>query len=441
MAPPANRKSLRWLFIAVAILFIVTVAFYFSKRPIATRTSPVAQDSVIAPSATATTPPTTPRKPQISADAERLLEQMRAACQGLKSAEFAGVVRSNVEAEGDQQSSETKFTSSFGEPKRFRHEAEDDLTLGSTGEKVFVFNKAANEYLMTDAPKGGGIEQLPAFIPELLQAQNPSLLFALLDDPGTALIGGFGKVDRAADADIGGTKYPVLVLTPDQPDGNITVIVDPVTHLLKQLRVDLKPALEQRGAKDVKVAETVIDYTTTRTDVALPAEHFAWTPPPNAQDVSGNLAAVQEHSETAMVGKPAPDFQLTTLDGKSVSLSELKGQVVVLDFWASWCPPCIESLPHLGKLYTEKRDQGVKVFAVNLGEDKAKVEAFLKAKGVDVPVLLDRTGEVAKKFNVTSIPQTVVIGKDGTVTKVLVGLADDGLQAIHNEVTKQREAN
>ncbi len=136
-----------------------------------------------------------------------------------------------------------------------------------------------------------------------------------------------------------------------------------------------------------------------------------------------------------------PIFSSRCSTEKACRLAELKGQVVVLDFWASWCPPCIESLPHLGKLYQEKQDKGVKVFAVNVAEDKAKVEMFLKSKNVTVPVLLDSKGDAAEKYNVSSLPQTVVIGKDGTVKKVFVGLGADSFEQIRNEIAREGEAS
>src|SRR6266567_6324367 len=78
----------------------------------------------------------------------------------------------------------------------------------------------------------------------------------------------------------------------------------------------------------------------------------------------------------ALVGKQAPDFALKTLDDKDVKLSDLKGNVVVLDFWATWCPPCRKSLPHLNKVANDKElaDKGLKVFAVNCRETKDKVK-------------------------------------------------------------------
>lgn len=429
------QTNKRWYLAAIGILLVIAVLILMRPAP---RPSPQATPgnaSVIAP------PSPVAEEAEITADAQSLLDQMRAAYEGLTSAEFVGVASSSIDADGEEQKTRTKFASSFAAPDKFRHEAEDDLKAGSNGEKAFVFHKAANEYLLIDAPKGGGIDQLPGIIPELLQAQNPSLLFALLHDPTRQFLSGFEKISREPDVEMEGRKHPVLVLESAQEQGDLTLVLDGDTHVLKQLRVDLKSSLEQRGVKEIKLAEVVVDYTSVKTGLEFPQTHFAWAPPQDARDVTASRGPAEQQAIAALVGEPAPNFQLKTLDGKTVSLGELKGQVVVLDFWASWCPPCIESLPHLGKLYQEKQDKGVKVFAVNVAEDKAKVEMFLKSKNVTVPVLLDSKGDAAEKYNVSSLPQTVVIGKDGTVKKVFVGLGADSFEQIRNEIAREGEAS
>ena len=420
-----------WLLPTLGVVLLV-LALFLARAWVWPFADATTDGSVIAPPAV----PPQEQHAVVSTEAKLLLDQIRSAYQTLQTAEFNGVVSSNIDADGQQEKTETRFTSAFADATGFRHEGEDDLSLGSTGEKVFVFNKPANEYLLVDAPETASIEELPAIIPEVLQAQNPSLLFALLKDPTEQFVRGFERISRGPDAEIGGRKHPVLVLESGQQQGEVTVVLEPDTHLVRQLRVDLKSALAKRGATNIKAAEVVVDYNEVRMNIALPSERFAWTPPHGAQDVSAQREPAEQNAAATLVGKPAPEFQLKTLSGESVSLADLKGQVVVLDFWASWCPPCIESLPHLGKLYSEERD-GVKVFAVNVQEDQAKVQRFLNSRKIDVPVLLDSEGQVAQKYNVVSIPQTVVIGKDGTVRKVFVGLGDDGFEAIRKEVTAQ----
>src|SRR5439155_11487496 len=143
------------------------------------------------------------------------------------------------------------------------------------------------------------------------------------------------------------------------------------------------------------------------------------------QDSSDDDSGAPGEAATALVGKPAPDFTLPGLDDKPVALADLKGSVVVLDFWATWCGPCVASMPHLDKLYKEESPAGLKLYAINLQEDKVKVHKFTESKQLGLPVLLDSKGEVAKKYLVSGIPQTVVIGKDGLVKKVIVGFGGD----------------
>jgi len=97
----------------------------------------------------------------------------------------------------------------------------------------------------------------------------------------------------------------------------------------------------------------------------------------------------------------------------------------VLDLWATWCPPCRASLPHLDKLHEEMKDKGVKVYAVNVQEEKADVEQFIQQTNLKTPVLLDSKGEVSQKYKANAIPQTVVIGKDGKVARVFIGFGGE----------------
>jgi peroxiredoxin len=109
---------------------------------------------------------------------------------------------------------------------------------------------------------------------------------------------------------------------------------------------------------------------------------------------------------------PAPDFKLTALDGKPLTLAALQGKVVLLNFWATWCGPCRLEMPELDTLYTHFQSQGLVVLSIT-DEDPFKVNSFIAPNGYHPPVLIDSKGEVHKQFHIEGIPRTFVINRDG----------------------------
>lgn len=110
----------------------------------------------------------------------------------------------------------------------------------------------------------------------------------------------------------------------------------------------------------------------------------------------------------------APDFTLPALDGGTVSLSGLRGKIVLVEFWATWCGPCRYSMPSLEKIYREYRDRGVAALFVNEGESAEQIRRWAKNR-FTAPILLDEDGAVGNRYQVTGIPRLLVIGSDGTV--------------------------
>lgn len=138
----------------------------------------------------------------------------------------------------------------------------------------------------------------------------------------------------------------------------------------------------------------------------------------------GYRAVAAGDNAEALVGQAAPSFTLADPSGQSVALESLRGKVVVLDFWATWCPPCRKGLPHLDKLAQQHAEDGVVVYAVNLKESSDKAKGFMDKEGLKLNVLMDSKGEVAKLYRVQGIPQTVVIDREGKVQAVVVGYSD-----------------
>jgi len=121
-----------------------------------------------------------------------------------------------------------------------------------------------------------------------------------------------------------------------------------------------------------------------------------------------------------LVGGPAPAFKLKTVDGKILQLSDLKGQFVVLNFWATWCVPCIKEMPEFQKAHLSLNHK-VKIIGINLAESKEKVDAYVKAHDLGFPIVLDDFGNVSQEYEVLHLPVTYFITPDGIIREKVFG--------------------
>lgn len=127
---------------------------------------------------------------------------------------------------------------------------------------------------------------------------------------------------------------------------------------------------------------------------------------------------------------PAPDFTLETLAGETVTLSELKGKKVILNFWATWCPPCKAEMPHMESFYSKLTDEDqVELIAVNVTESEklgiSEVENFVESYKLSFPIPLDKTAEVTRMYGVFSMPTTFMIDTKGRIAQKVIGPLDE----------------
>ena len=128
-----------------------------------------------------------------------------------------------------------------------------------------------------------------------------------------------------------------------------------------------------------------------------------------------------EKTNAAEVGKKAPNFTLKNMNGNKVTLRDLEGEKVFINFWASWCPPCQTEMPDIQKLY-KNHGNDIKIIAINLEEKKEKVKKYLENENLTFPVLLDKNKKVASKYLVRAIPTSYFINENGIITAKHLGI-------------------
>jgi cytochrome c biogenesis protein CcmG, thiol:disulfide interchange protein DsbE len=130
-------------------------------------------------------------------------------------------------------------------------------------------------------------------------------------------------------------------------------------------------------------------------------------------DALADPAALPDH--------PAPDLALPQLDGTSVTLRDLRGQVVLINIWATWCPPCRAEMPAIQQAYTAYRDRGFMVLAVNQREDTTAITPFLEQYGLTFPILLDRDGQASATYQASALPSSLFVDRRGVLRAVYHG--------------------
>ena len=163
---------------------------------------------------------------------------------------------------------------------------------------------------------------------------------------------------------------------------------------------------------------TQVPPTPTPEPTAVPVPTVTATPAPTPR-------VIRPRAQSEF--KPAPDFELATFDGGTLRLSDLEGKVVVLNFWASWCPPCRWEMPFFETMWNEYRDRDVVFVGVAMSDTVEDAKGFAEESGVTYPIGLDETAEIVRAYEVFSLPTTFFIDKEGQIQRRLTSAANEAL--------------
>jgi peroxiredoxin len=154
----------------------------------------------------------------------------------------------------------------------------------------------------------------------------------------------------------------------------------------------------------------------------LAAMWIGWSTVPVGATTEGEIPAPME-------GFLVPDFELVTIDGETVRLTDLRGRVVLINFWASWCPPCRSEMPAMQQTHVEYGPEDFVILAVNnlRQDDLADAERFVIEKGLTFPILLDTDGQVSALYQVHSLPTSFFVDQDGIIREIVIGGMSEAL--------------
>jgi peroxiredoxin/outer membrane lipoprotein-sorting protein len=386
-------------------------------------------------------------EPEGVAQAKEALERARAAYAALSTYRDRVHIKLHgiaVDDGAEPPTHEAEFALLVARPGRYSIRGEYSSII-CDGRTLWIVDDNKGEYLEQEAPRQLVLEDLKQGQIYLDAIQHP-LAAVLLEDskhqlllPQLSSVDGSQAQERRGEAGIlirARGAAPDLPIADDLP---ITIWISQRTGLVGEIVMDLTDAWAAMREMQVgddeddpgmphlpRLSSMVLryDFTSIRIDEELPDDAFKLNPR-GMMRVEEFISDWGGNDAYEMVGERAPDFTLPDLDGQEVKLSDLRGSIVVLDFWAIWCAPCVQALPHIQKLHERYEGKPVRILGVNRDRPGSgeRVRTLLERREITFRQVLDEAGDAAGKFNVSGIPHMVIIDQQGVIREVKVGFA------------------
>ncbi|MCW3058526.1 MAG: Thiol-disulfide isomerase and thioredoxin [Capsulimonas sp.] len=284
------------------------------------------------------------------------------------------------------------------------------------GKAAHEYNGQTNNFMVNEIPKAG-----QGFQSSIYNTADVDAILTSNQEPNMSGVKRTSSVETMNGRKLNAFTY----IFPSQKDSEDKVI------LYQKMWFDRKTGLPFRLGYYIKEGgKTSIteqrDFTAWKLNKPIPVTQFAWAPPAGATKITMKS---REQEKLLAAGTPAPDFTATMPDGTPVKLSDLKGKIVVLDFWATWCAPCQMSMPHLEKVYQAVKDKDVAVLGVCVWDDKKAYDKWVvdKKSTYSFPTAFDPAARASEKsiasklYNVSGIPTQYIIDRNGKVAATTVG--------------------
>lgn len=352
-------------------------------------------------------------------EAKKLLEKVGRTYNNLKSYSFESITTIETKADRIRQKVEFRESTAVVKPDKVRVETTNMLVV-SDGRTIWSYAPQLKEYTRKDV---SAAKASPG------SSQELSLLNLPQRPPYGQIAQGVirARILREETLEIEGKSFDCIVVEVEYDlrlpasikQSPKTFWIDKARNIV--LRESYTMSMESSAFGPTETKRTTT-FTAAKLNEPLSDSLFAFVPPEGAKEVErlSIWGGVASDRAANLKGREAFDFTLKDLDGREVNLKSLRGKVVLLSFWATWCGPCRAEMPLIEKLHREFKDRGLVVLGINSESPEIAREFFRKNKYTFTSLVDDR-GEVFRSYQASSIPMVVVIGRDGKILATRVG--------------------
>jgi peroxiredoxin len=382
--------------------------------------------------------------PKIDPRAQRVIEQLSARFDRVKSFQVDVTSSMIIEAQSSKNDITTHYKISGARPNLLAIRltaGETGATVVCDGKQLFTYAPGMERYTLSAAPATleailhDGMWRLaqmgnaPTFAALVLAFRHPQHVMQ-----------GITAAEYLGEEQVAGASCHHLNVAQGPID--LALWVATGEHpVLRKVVPDMRRSLKAEGAvlpPGLKIS-LVGTFDHWQFDRQPEPDAFAFIPPKDAEKVTTLIedAHVSGHEPQQLLGRPAPPFSLKTPEGTQVRLADLleAKKIVVLDFWATWCAPCVEGLPRVAEVVARFKHRGVVFYAINQEEDADTIHEFLKRKQLDLPVLMDTDNEISDEYKAELIPLTVIISPDGRVQAAHFGVSKDAIAHLEQQLS------
>jgi peroxiredoxin/outer membrane lipoprotein-sorting protein len=345
--------------------------------------------------------------------APEILNQVAQTYKGLRAYQFVAVETTEILARGMRQSGETHLALAAVKPDKYRLTFKDDskeIILVADGETTWTYMPKLKQYTKQQAAVSGDDDEGDGEQADTLTTARRALVLLYEGVGRYAASAALAKDEKVK---VGGDRIDCYVVRFQSAKSQHQLWVD------KERFIVVRHLELARQTLNGMLVEVRLTTNWKEAEIKLPPANdlFTFDPPANAAEVQAlNLPG----ERVLLTGKNAMDFELKDIQGVQVRLSDYRGKIVLLDFWATWCPPCRKELPSIEKLHRQFADKDVVVLGIN-DEDSSTVKGFLKKNEYTITTLMDSRKNVHRMYGARAIPTVIVIDRGGVIRAHYIG--------------------